>query len=319
MAPDGARCPLRRRQRPQGLRCNPKAGGCLPPDPGNGAGGERRATDEEKEAYGQFAANIIKTLYQEKTADAIAETMRAPGGASPIEGLAQIVSSVVARVAASGIENGLNIGHEMTMAATMQAAEDVGTNMAEAAGAPALDEEQMQAVFLRSMELLADHGAARERTGAAGAAAMRGRPADRGLPTQGGLPVPQGGPPGPQGPPPPPGGGPMQCEPASRHGASDARRTPGATGTAPAAARRTDAVTGLHLTLTGIGSVLSVVGAAGGIYRFYILPWMRARRAEEERTMQFRREAKVWFQLIEETMPAEVAERRKTLIGELGV
>ena len=165
------------------------------PGPENGAGGERRATDEEKKAYGQFAANIIKVLYQEKTADAIAETMRAPGGASPIEGLAQIVSSAVARVASSGLENGLTIGPEMAMAATMQAVEDIGTNMAEAAGAPALGEEQMQAVFLRSMELLADQSEARERTGAAGAAAMRDRPPDRGLPTGSGrgAPMPQGG------------------------------------------------------------------------------------------------------------------------------
>ena len=74
---------------------------------------------------------------------------------------------------------------------------------------------------------------------------------------------------------------------------------------------------GLHLTLTGIGTFLSVVGAAGAIWRFYIAPWLASQRSEEERTRRFRDEARIWFLLLEEAAPEEVAERRKRLIGEL--
>ena len=177
---------------PQGAM-PPEGGGMPPPGPGNGAQGERRATEEEKQVYKQFAGNVLKTLYQEKTADAIAEMLRAGEDASPVEGLAQIVSSAVARVAYDGIENGLKIERDMALAATMQVVEDIGTNVAESAGAKPLNEEQMEAVYLRSVELLADHRDQNQRTKEAGMAASRNRPPDRGLPAGRGAPPPAGG------------------------------------------------------------------------------------------------------------------------------
>ena len=177
---------------PQGAM-PPEGGGMPPPGPGNGAQGNgRRATEEEKQVYKQFAGNVMKVVYQEKTADAIAEMLRAGEDASPVEGLAQIVSSAVARVAYDGIENGLKIERDMALAATMQVVEDIGTNVAESAGAKPLNEEQMEAVYLRSVELLADHRDQNQRTKEAGMAASRNRPPDRGLPAGGGAPPPAG-------------------------------------------------------------------------------------------------------------------------------
>ena len=183
---------------PQGVM--PGEGGAMPP-PGmeNGAGGqERRATEDEKGVYRQFVGNVVKTLYAEKTSDAIAETLRASQDVSPVEGLAQIVSSAVSRVAYSGIEKGLRIEREMALAATMQAVQDIGTNLSESVGAPPLNEEQMEMVYLRSIELIAERRDEHQRTNAAGAASKRNRPPDRGLPTERGrgAPMPQGGAPG---------------------------------------------------------------------------------------------------------------------------
>ena len=150
----------------------------MPAGPENVAqGGDRRATDEEKATYRQMLANTMKALYSEKTADAIAETLRAGADVSPVEGLAQIISSAVSRVAYSGLENGQPIGREMALAATMQAVQDIGTNVAQAAGAPPLNDEQMEAVYLRSIELIAERRDEHARTSAAGAAAQRERPA----------------------------------------------------------------------------------------------------------------------------------------------
>ena len=168
--------------------------GAMPPSgPENGAQGNgRRATDEEKGVYREFAGNVMKLLYEEKTADAIAETLRAGTDVSPIEGLAQIISSAVSRVAYSGLEAGLKIDREMALAVTMQVVEDVGTNVASASAAQPLGEEQMEAVYLRSMELLAERRDEHQSTAAAGAEAMAQRPPDKGLPGPGSA-----GPPGP--------------------------------------------------------------------------------------------------------------------------
>ena len=186
---------------PQGAM-PPEAGGMPPSGPGNGAQGEgRRATEDEKGVYRQFAGNVMKTLYEEKTADAIAETLRAGSDVSPVEGLAQIISSAVARVAYSGLESGLKIDREMALAATMQIVEDIGTNVAGAARAQPLNEEQMEAVYLRSMELLAERRDDHQKTAAAGAEALSQRPPDRGLPAGPG--------PGSAGPPAGPPAGPM--------------------------------------------------------------------------------------------------------------
>ena len=195
--PPGGPPPSAPQGAPQGAM-PPEAGGMPPSGPGNGAQGNgRRATDEEKGVYREFAGNVMKLLYQEKTADAIAETLRAGTDVSPIEGLAQIISSAVSRVAYSGLEAGLKIDREMALAVTMQVVEDVGTNVASASAAQPLGEEQMEAVYLRSMELLAERRDEHQSTAAAGAEAMAQRPPDKGLPGPG---------PGAAGPPPP---GPM--------------------------------------------------------------------------------------------------------------
>ena len=197
--PPGGPPPSAPQGAPQGAM-PPEAGGMPPSGPETGAQG-RRATDEEKGVYRQFAGNVTKMLYQEKTADAIAETLRAGTDVSPVEGLAQIISSAVARVAYSGLENGLKIDREMALAATMQVVEDIGTNVAGAAAAQPLSEEQMEAVYLRSMELLAERRDDQQRTGAAAGASLRRRPPDKGLPAGPG-PGSTRPPPGAAGPPP---------------------------------------------------------------------------------------------------------------------
>ena len=97
-------------------------------------------------------------------------------------------------MAYSGLENGQNITREMAITATAQIAEDVGTEMAQAAGAQPLSEEQIQALFLRSVELLADQRDERASRDQA-AKAPRG-------PAGPGGPAPQGAQEAPQ----PPGG-----------------------------------------------------------------------------------------------------------------
>jgi len=139
------------------------AGGAPSPTPGqNGQG--RRATEEEKGLYREFLGNIVNAIYEEETAEAVGEIIRgatqAPQGAAAaggaVEPLAHIVSGAVARVAYSGLDEGLPITREMAAAAAASMAADLGRNMAESVGVPPLPDDQIQAVYLRSMELLAD-------------------------------------------------------------------------------------------------------------------------------------------------------------------
>lgn len=134
-----------------------------------------QATPEDTAAYEEFLGNVLNVVYDEKVASGIAPSFQGP---TPVESLALFVSGAVARVAYNGLENGQNITKEMAVAATAQVAEDVGTEMAQAAGAQPLSEEQIQAVFLRSMELLADQ--------------RDDRMAGQGPPPQGGQEPPQG-------------------------------------------------------------------------------------------------------------------------------
>ena len=195
--PPGGPPPSAPQGAPQGAM-PPEAGGMPPSGPENGAQGNgRRATEDEMGVYREFAGGVMSMIYQEPVADALAETLRAGADVSPVEGLAQIVSAAVSRVAYSSIEKGSKIDPEMAYAVTMQVVEDIGTNVAEAAAAQPLNEEQMEAVYLRSMELLAERRDAHQSTAAAGTAARRQRPPDKGLPGPG---------PGAAGPPPP---GPM--------------------------------------------------------------------------------------------------------------
>lgn len=129
------------------------------PTPGPN-GQQRRATDEEKTLYREFLANCIDAIYQPETAESLANILRGVGEtqgvASAIEPMAQIVSGIVGRVAYDGLANELPITREMAAAAAASLAGDLGTNLAESAGVPPLSNEQIQAIYLRSMELLAD-------------------------------------------------------------------------------------------------------------------------------------------------------------------
>ena len=144
-------------------------GGPVPPGGGQAAPGAepmqegpggRRASEEEKALFGEFYGNVVNAAYQEKTADMVAEGLhraaQTEGAPPPVEMLANVVSGAIGRVAFDGVDNGLAITREMVAAATMTLAADVGQNMAEAAGVPPLPEDQIHAVYLRSMEMLAD-------------------------------------------------------------------------------------------------------------------------------------------------------------------
>ena len=145
---------------PQG---DASAGGASPSSPPGPNGQGRRATDEEKALYREFLGNIVNAIYEDETADAVGEIIRsaaqAPEGAASgvaVEPLAHIVSGAVARVAYSGLAEGLPITREMGAAAAASMAADLGRSMAESVGAPPLPDDQIQAIYLRSMELLAD-------------------------------------------------------------------------------------------------------------------------------------------------------------------
>lgn len=124
-----------------------------------------QASPEDTATYERFLANTMNVIYDERVASGIAPSFQGP---SPVEALALFVSGTVARVAYDGLENGQNITKEMAVAATAQIAEDVGTEMAQAVGAQPLNDEQIQALFLRSVELLADQRDDRQMTDMAG-------------------------------------------------------------------------------------------------------------------------------------------------------
>ena len=168
------------------------AGGAPPSPPGpNGQG--RRATDEEKALYREFLGNIVNAIYEDETADAVGEIIRssaqAPEGAAAgvaVEPLAHIVSGAVARVAYSGLAEGLPITREMGAAAAASMAADLGRNMAESVGAPPLPDDQIQAIYLRSMELLADQRDQGQAEAAEGGAPAPGGGAEAPAPAQAG-------------------------------------------------------------------------------------------------------------------------------------
>lgn len=121
--------------------------------PGGPGPGARRASSEETQLFQEFLANVSNAIYQPRAAEGIAAIFTGP---APVEMLAQVVSGAIARVSSSAGENGMPITIEMVTAATAAISEDVGKEMARSVGVEPLSDEQVQAVFLRSTELLRD-------------------------------------------------------------------------------------------------------------------------------------------------------------------
>ena len=183
------------------------------PGPGPGPGGPgpeakgRRASDEEKKVYQTYLAGIVNLLYKPKTAEAVGKVLHGVAkqqgmlaehgqrdGVSGIEPLAQIAAAAIARASYDGLQEGQPIEPEMAAAAAATIAGEMGQNIPQAVGTAPLSEDQTQALYLRTMELLADEREDRQQGGG-------GQP---------GAPGP-GGPPGPgAGPGPGPGPGPGQ-------------------------------------------------------------------------------------------------------------
>ena len=151
-----------------GLMPGPPADPSAPAAPVPGQGGnpqDRPASEEEKGLYREVLANCMNAIYEPETAEALAQTMRrsaevAERGDDGIEGpvvesLAQVISGAVSRVFMDGLLNDLPLTREMGAAATATLATDMGTRLAQSAGVPPLSKEQIQAVYLRSMELMA--------------------------------------------------------------------------------------------------------------------------------------------------------------------
>lgn len=142
------------------------AGGSPEPMPEGQPQEGRRATDEEKALYKEFLANTLNDIYEPETAEALGRVLRNTTQASPeagsgslvvgVETLALVVSGAVAKVAYHGLQNDLPITREMAAAAAATVSADIGRNMAEAAGVEPMSDEQIQALFLRSMELLGE-------------------------------------------------------------------------------------------------------------------------------------------------------------------
>lgn len=72
-------------------------------------------------------------------------------------------------------------------------------------------------------------------------------------------------------------------------------------------------LTGLHLTLGGLGTLLGVVATAGSIWRFLIKPGIDASKAEQAETTEWRNNAEVRLALIEESLPADAQAKIKAL------
>ena len=167
----------------------PGPGVVPPPGPGapQGAGADRRATDEEKDTFRQLLGNAMNALYQEQSVDALAETLRfaqeagSPGQAT--EPIAQAIAGAVAVVAFSGVQQGMQIEQEMVGLAAASLAHDVGRTIAEAAGVPPLGDEQLQTIYLRASEILADRAEAGGQNAGPGEGQTGNGPGMAGTPT----------------------------------------------------------------------------------------------------------------------------------------
>lgn len=163
---------------------NGRGGPAAPPAPAppDAQGQQGRASEQDKETYRHFLANAVDLVYQDQTADLIVEQLNSE---MPVEGLAQTIAMVVNHIGQEGLAQGVPVNGAMAIAVATSLAGDIGINMAEAAGRPPLNADQMQAVVLRSMELLRD---------------MQEAPTEEGAPGPGAeapMPGPGGPPPGP--------------------------------------------------------------------------------------------------------------------------
>lgn len=162
----------------------PAPGQPMPPQ-GDAAPQGGGISPEEAKTYEGLLDRVMSIIYDKTVASGVAESLRGP---RPVEDLAEIVSNAVSRAVYHGLENGENITPVMGMMAAGQIAGDIGTEMADAAGATPLNEEQVQNVFLRSAELMAADRDERNMTDRAGSA-------PRQQPDQGGQAAPAGMPP----------------------------------------------------------------------------------------------------------------------------
>ena len=136
-----------------GAPMGPPAGSGQAPMPEAAPQEGRRASEEEKGVYREFLANAMNAIYEPKTAEGLSVAFQSP---QPVEVLALAVSAAVSRSAYAGLEEGLPITPEMASTAAATLAADIGRNLAESVGAPPLSDEQIQALHLRSMEMLGE-------------------------------------------------------------------------------------------------------------------------------------------------------------------
>ena len=72
-------------------------------------------------------------------------------------------------------------------------------------------------------------------------------------------------------------------------------------------------LTGLHLTLGGLGTLLGIVATGGSIWRFLIKPALDASAAEQDATAEWRKNAEIRLALIEESLPPDAKADIKAL------
>ena len=128
------------------------------PGPGGGPqqqapGAQGRPTDADKDTYRHFLANAVDMVSEDEIADGLVEQLRSE---APVEGVAQTIAMVVNHIGQDGRGRGVPVHGAMAVAAAATLAGDIGITWAEAAGREPLNADQIQAVFLRSMELLRD-------------------------------------------------------------------------------------------------------------------------------------------------------------------
>lgn len=180
----------------------PPEGGA-PMQPGQG----QSMSPEDSAAYEGLVANSLAQIYAKSVYPGIAASFVRNGsitsgvtGNSMVEELAGYVSAAVGRSATEETGDGQNITSEMTIAAAGQIAQDIGTEMAQSVTGQPLPDEQIQAVWLRSLELLEDQ----REDGALTSMALRDAESQMQPQPQGAQPAPQapGGAPPPEPAPP---------------------------------------------------------------------------------------------------------------------
>ena len=139
-----------------------------------------------------FKSAVADSAYSGDGARTLVEALRKSegGGKAVVETLAGAVAAIIGPIAYDGMKKGAPVTPGLVAEATAELSADFGTELLQAAGMERLTDEQVQAVYLRAVEILKGE---KERIMADMSALSAGNAADAAMsPRPGGLPA--GGP-----------------------------------------------------------------------------------------------------------------------------